>query len=566
MTVTITTPPATRPAQVSGNPQAFDAAKAEWQTWMQSAIPLMNAQNAENDNKHLVAVAAGESTAYTAAQTVAAAAVALAGANCRGAWSGLTGALNTPASVIHNGQLWVLTANLANVTTATPGVSSSWAPLAQWYALDVADRVPAVQPTLDLDFARQKYRVYDSATGGLATAALSSVLTYTGSAREYVDGKGVLVVQGSNVPRLEFDPATTLPLGVSTWGARTNHWLHSNDFSNAAWGKVRASITATAWTSQRGQVFAKLVEDSSASIDHYVGQSYAGFTSGVSYSLFVDVKPAERSFVQLWFPATIFSDAATRAVTFNVSTGAVFASSGSGITSSAKDMGEGIWRLRMTITATATASTSPLIRLHNGTSDVYTGNGTSGLYISRAMVSATVGDAPHIPTTTAAVTAPADAMSITGSNFTRFFNPAEGTLLRICRPDYNNLVGSAANWNDLSIGASGNTRASLRCVSDPVLAGVYADMTATWSGTNMSDTANTMLSSAPVVAQALAYTSTGWVISLNGQAAQTGNWATANFPAAWTQLFFGDQHADTQVRWVYWPKNLSALLPQLTAV
>lgn len=73
------------------------------------------------------AVDADAVTSSAAATTAAsAAASAVAAANFKGEWSTLTGALNIPASVSHNGVVWVLKANLANVTTATPGVSSSW--------------------------------------------------------------------------------------------------------------------------------------------------------------------------------------------------------------------------------------------------------------------------------------------------------------------------------------------------------------------------------------------------------------------------------------------------------
>lgn len=58
-----------------------------------------------------------------------AASVAASAANFKGNWSDLTGALNMPACVRHSGRFWVLLANLANVTTAVPGVSASWAAL-----------------------------------------------------------------------------------------------------------------------------------------------------------------------------------------------------------------------------------------------------------------------------------------------------------------------------------------------------------------------------------------------------------------------------------------------------
>lgn len=60
----------------------------------------------------------------TATQTYADAASSLA--NMRGLWSNLTGALNVPASVIHNDLIYVLNTSVADVTLETPGVSSKW--------------------------------------------------------------------------------------------------------------------------------------------------------------------------------------------------------------------------------------------------------------------------------------------------------------------------------------------------------------------------------------------------------------------------------------------------------
>ncbi len=57
------------------------------------------------------------------------AAIAIASANFKGAWSSLTGALAVPASVLHSSKLWLLVANIADVTAHTPGVSASWVDL-----------------------------------------------------------------------------------------------------------------------------------------------------------------------------------------------------------------------------------------------------------------------------------------------------------------------------------------------------------------------------------------------------------------------------------------------------
>lgn len=67
--------------------------------------------------------------AASAVTAVAIADTSLAASNYKGAWSLLTGALNKPASVSHAGTFWVLTTDLANVTTDTPGVSALWVPV-----------------------------------------------------------------------------------------------------------------------------------------------------------------------------------------------------------------------------------------------------------------------------------------------------------------------------------------------------------------------------------------------------------------------------------------------------
>lgn len=75
--------------------------------------------------------AAGSATASAASATQSAQArdAAFNAANFKGDWATLTGALNLPASVRHNGRFWLLLANVAEVTLAVPGVSASWSPL-----------------------------------------------------------------------------------------------------------------------------------------------------------------------------------------------------------------------------------------------------------------------------------------------------------------------------------------------------------------------------------------------------------------------------------------------------
>lgn len=73
------------------------------------------------------AAAASEAAALASENNAAASeATAMAGANFKGNWSDLVGALNVPASVRHDDAYWALTTNLADVTAKTPGIDPEW--------------------------------------------------------------------------------------------------------------------------------------------------------------------------------------------------------------------------------------------------------------------------------------------------------------------------------------------------------------------------------------------------------------------------------------------------------
>lgn len=113
MTVQITLPP---PAPSRADRPTFPERADNWVTWQQDhLVPEINALAVE--------VNANTDIAKSGAD---AAAVAVATANFKGAWSSLTGPLATPACVYHSGAYWVLLSTLADVTSKVPGVASEW--------------------------------------------------------------------------------------------------------------------------------------------------------------------------------------------------------------------------------------------------------------------------------------------------------------------------------------------------------------------------------------------------------------------------------------------------------
>jgi hypothetical protein len=71
-----------------------------------------------------IAVAAAEESAESAAESADSASLALALSNYVGSWSSATGAASKPASYGHNGAVWALNVDLADITLSEPSLSN----------------------------------------------------------------------------------------------------------------------------------------------------------------------------------------------------------------------------------------------------------------------------------------------------------------------------------------------------------------------------------------------------------------------------------------------------------
>lgn len=100
-------------------PAVFDSKAYALLGALPTFVSQTNAAEANVDAKEA-------NTVLKEASAVAASTAAVAAANYKGAWSALSGALNIPASVIHNNVVWMLVSNTANVASITPGVSAQW--------------------------------------------------------------------------------------------------------------------------------------------------------------------------------------------------------------------------------------------------------------------------------------------------------------------------------------------------------------------------------------------------------------------------------------------------------
>ena len=228
-----------------------------------------------------------------------------------------------------------------------------------------------------------------------------------------------------NAPRFDFNPTTGESFGLLIEQSSTNLLTYSQDFTNAAWNKARCSITPNANIALDGtQTMQLLVEDTTASNSHATFRTVTGFVSGTSYTFYAYIKPYGRTQANLAVSNTAFPS--TTNVYFDISAGTIVSSTNATGTITAE--GNGVYRCTLTATASASGSGDVYIQPAVSGSTIYTGNGYSGIYIWGAQLEALAFPTSYIPTTSAQVTRASDNASMTGTNFSSWYNQSQGTF------------------------------------------------------------------------------------------------------------------------------------------
>lgn len=278
------------------------------------------------------------------------------------------------------------------------------------YSLTATERV---LPKLALDFT---------------TAALDPRVTFTraGAVATVVNSSGYVEVVSANTPRFDFNPVTLVCRGLLIEEARTNLFLQSQFASG--WSATRATLNPNVVgidAPNNTETAAKLVEDTSVTTSHRMTQSVA-YVSGTTYTISIFAKAAERSSFGFRFFNTVFGTSQTQY--FDIANGTIL-NTVSGITASIENFGDGWYRCTATRAATATSTSGAItIDLSIGTTFEYTGDGTSGAYFWGAQLEAATFPTSYIPTEASQVTRTADVATMTGTNFSDWFNATEGAF------------------------------------------------------------------------------------------------------------------------------------------
>ena len=221
-------------------------------------------------------------------------------------------------------------------------------------------------------------------------------------------------------PRFDYDPVTLAPRGLLIEEARTNLLTYSDDWSNAAWVKQQVTISTNVTLSPDGTANADKIAEDNTTAFHRAYQTINKAASAITYVYTVYIKAAERT------TASVFiQDSGVFAQTdINLVTGALSNIVG---TVSATNAGNGWWRVSVSGTSGAFATALCMVASNNGGS--FLGTTGSGIYVWGAQAEAASFATSYIPTVASTVTRNADVATMTGTNFSSWYNQPQGTFV-----------------------------------------------------------------------------------------------------------------------------------------
>ena len=243
-----------------------------------------------------------------------------------------------------------------------------------------------------------------------------------------VNSSGFVETVNANLPRFDYDPVTLAPKGLLIEETRENLLLYSAQFNEVTWVKGNATITANSVTSPDGTTNADTMTQTGAS-----PQAYQALTlSAISYAATIRFKQETATGFVLEFGSGGFALGVK--ITYTFATNATVVTLGgspTGVTTSVSPIGNGWYEAKITVVANVGAWYFNVYPV-----------GTNGqtVHLWGAQLEAGAFATSYIPTTTVRLTRNADAVSMTGTNFSNWYNASEGAFV----VRHNGTVGSYA--------------------------------------------------------------------------------------------------------------------------
>ena len=249
-----------------------------------------------------------------------------------------------------------------------------------------------------------------------ATASAYTVTT-TQAITNYVP---VLLTAGGGQPRFDHNPTTSESRGLVIEEQRTNICIRSEDFSASGWTLVNATVSTNVGIAPDGtQTADLLIPNSTSSTDHSTYRSTGTLTGTYTTSCYA--KAAGYNFFE------IFDGTGANRLRVNLTDGS-YVTTGSPAAVSVTAVGNGWYRCSFTRAISSAPQYVQVGAVSDSAGSAFSGNGFGGVLIWGAQQELGAFATSYIPTTTAAATRAADLASMTGANFSSWFNNAQGTF------------------------------------------------------------------------------------------------------------------------------------------
>ena len=376
---------------------------------------------------------------------------------------------------------------------------------------------------LDLRFALQK--------------TLDPRVTFTrASTGTYVGSDGAIKTATTNEARFDHNPTTGESLGLLVEEARTNLLSASEEMVTAPWGLATATGVANNGIAPDGTTTAdKIISTGGGCFRAGVGVANA---TAYTYSVFLKYVTGTGVITQVGFER-FGSTPLLGSISVNLLTGTI-TNNGAPVTSSSITRYSNNW-YRVSVTATSTDVTTTVVN--------YTGTSGNEFLVWGAQLEAGAFPTSYIPTTSATATRAADVATITGSNFSSWYNQTEGTVFAdvTARPD-----GLVCNFDD---GSFNNRKPQIA-----IGAGASCDVAYVTAGSTVASFSQASTSNQRNLI-ATAYATDNYGFTSNGATPIQDSLGAV--PSTVTTLRFGRFHNGivplygTIKRLTYWPVRLS---------
>ena len=240
----------------------------------------------------------------------------------------------------------------------------------------------------------------------------------------------VLQTAPVNQARFDHNPTTRESLGLLIEQQSTNLLTYSSDYTQSNWTKSGTSITPTAVIAPDGTQTAQLFVPTTAAAAHSMFAGTGG-TIGVMQTFSIYVKPYGYSTIAIAYsgngtPVGSALNLATQQIV--TATNWPFTVYGTG-SPTITAIGNGWYRVTLQGSPGVTGGFNfNLWSIPDGSSFTSAGNGFSGVAVWGAQLEALAFPTSYIPTVASQVTRSADNASMTGTNFSSWYNISQGTL------------------------------------------------------------------------------------------------------------------------------------------